>query len=82
MQRHPHNFYYTQKTTMQTLQHQFPILYGYAAANSKMKMWDISVYTIDHIPTIITKHGYIDGKIQTLYKAIDIGKNMDWVGNT
>jgi len=61
---------------MQTLQHQFPILYGYAAANSKMKMWDISVYTIDHIPTIITKHGYIDGKIQTLYKAINIGKNI------
>ena len=60
---------------MQTLQQQFPILYG-ESANSKMKMWDISVYTINHIPTIITKHGYIDGKIQTLYKAIDIGKNI------
>ena len=47
---------------MQTLQQQFPILYG-ESANSKMKMWDISVYTIDHVPTIITKHGYIDGKI-------------------
>jgi len=66
---------------MQTLLLQFPILYG-EAANSKLKMWDISVYTIDHIPTIITKHGYIDGKIQTNHKSIDIGKNIDWVGNT
>ena len=59
----------------QTLQQQFPVLYG-EAVNSKLKMWDISVYTIDHIPNIITKHGYNDGKIQTNYKTIDIGKNI------
>ena len=60
---------------IQTLQQQFQVLYG-EAANSKLKMWDISVYTIDHIPTIITKHGYTDGKIQTNQKSIDIGKNI------
>jgi DNA ligase-1 len=59
----------------QTLQQQFPVLYG-EAVNSKTKMWDISVFTINHIPTIITKHGYIDGKIQTNHKVIDIGKNI------
>lgn len=59
----------------QTLQQQFPVLYG-EAVNSKTKMWDISVFTINHIPTIITKHGYIDGKIQINNKAVDIGKNI------
>jgi len=59
----------------QTLQQQFPVLYG-EAVNSKMKMWDISVFTINHIPTIITKHGYVDGKIQINHKTIDIGKNI------
>ena len=60
---------------IRTLQHQFPILYG-EAVNSKIKLWDISVFTINHIPTIITKHGYIHGKIQTNIKTVDIGKNI------
>ena len=60
---------------IRTLQHQLPILYG-EAVNSKIKLWDISVFTINHIPTIITKHGYIHGKIQTNFKAVDIGKNI------
>jgi DNA ligase-1 len=60
---------------IRTLQHQLPILYG-EAVNSKIKLWDISVFTINHIPTIITKHGYIHGKIQTNIKPVDIGKNI------
>jgi ATP-dependent DNA ligase len=54
---------------------QFPTLYG-TASNGKRKVWQLNVESRDGVATIVTTHGYENGKKQTTYKTISKGKNI------
>jgi len=51
-----------------------PTLYG-LSKKGKVKEWSISVYDSNY-PTIVTMHGYSDGKKQVDKKEIKVGKNI------
>lgn len=53
----------------------FPILFG-EASTGKAKQWKINVEDRDDVGVIITKHGYVDGKLQENEKIIEKGKNI------
>ncbi len=52
----------------------FPILFA-RASNGKVKQWEIKAVTDDEQASIVTKHGYVDSKIQENSKEVK-GKSI------
>lgn len=50
-------------------------LYGLSSSD-KIKQWSVSVVSYDNYSEIIVDHGYIDGKIVSSSRKIEVGKNL------
>lgn len=50
-------------------------LYG-LSSSGKIKQWSVSVVSYDNYSEIIVDHGYIDGKIVSSSRKIEVGKNI------
>ena len=53
----------------------FKTLYG-TASSGKTKVWSVEVKTNGKAATILTTHGYTDGKMTTVEREILVGKNL------
>lgn len=53
----------------------YTILYG-LSSTGKPKQWAVSVKTFDKYSEIIVDHGYVNGKIVSSSRKLEVGKNI------